>query len=323
MLQYRITKDRKITVKQTDRIGYEGNFEHNPFFGLDRSTKFDFIFAHTGFSLGDWGIISSLPKFFKKIYPNSSFYYLHPEVNKKLFADEFAAGWWQEVISNPWDIGVYLMGYNPYVDGFLPYDSIPPNKELFSDHHRIWKSKELTHEPLIEQLLRGFGATEEEILSWDTRPKLYYSDEVKEKGDEIINKYVDKEYGCLLTSCRYKHLRNQWKHDNYLLEASKKYQEYPVFYYSNFDYKNTHWNNFFKNQIPFKDLNLSLLEQMYIKQKAKFNVGYQAGITDSIIGGGTDSICLAGYNKNDYLNLGVNIGRKVKYIFPDGSNTVF
>ena len=57
---------------------------------------------------------------------------------------------------------------------------------------------------------------------------------------------------------------------------------------------------------------------MIIKQKSIFNIGYQAGITDAISGGGSDVTTLCPYEEPTH-----NTIRGVKYVFKDGSTRIF
>ena len=65
-------------------------------------------------------------------------------------------------------------------------------------------------------------------------------------------------------------------------------------------------------------MGLSFREQMILKQKATFNAGYQAGITDAISGGGSEVITLTPYDEIKEC-----ITRGVKYVFKDGKIKIY
>ena len=52
----------------------------------------------------------------------------------------------------------------------------------------------------VEQLLRFFGADDNQIKSIDSRPQLFFDKEEIKLGDEIIKKYIGEEdFGTLIS----------------------------------------------------------------------------------------------------------------------------
>jgi hypothetical protein len=301
---------------ETNRIGFNKNTHNNLFFNLDRNTEFIFPFTTTAHSLGDWGVTSRLPECIKILYPNSEIYTPSSDLIKHIFSFLFNQGEWSSVIKNPWTTNEIILKNNPFIEGKFELNQL--EGELYTDHYRIFSSEDDLNEPLIEQMLRAFGATDEEIQKIDSRPKLYISKEENEWADEFIKKYTGNDYGCLLLASRLPQYNHKWGFDHHLFPQIDKFKNYPVFYYSSFDLKNTDWDKRFTQFINFSNLNLTIREQMIIKQKATFNTGYQAGITDAIAGGGSEIITLTPYNETKEYTV-----RKVKYVFKDGSTKVY
>ena len=151
----------------------------------------------------------------------------------------------------------------------------------------------------------------------DTRPSLYFEDskESWEFSDKFYHRWFDgfDNYGCLLFASRIDNLKGRWD-DKKLLEEARKYKDTPVYYYSEFDLEGTEWDELFPNRLNLSVYNLR--EQLYIKSKAKFNIGYQAGINDAV-SKYTNNIILTPYD-----DIKENIIRNVQYIHLDGTKTV-
>jgi hypothetical protein len=65
-----------------------------------------------------------------------------------------------------------------------------------------------------------------------------------------------------------------------LLKELEHYKDLTFFYYGSKDIKDTIFNN--TKCINFKDLNIPIRIQLYIKTKALVNIGYQSGVNDSV-----------------------------------------
>lgn len=300
---------------ETLRIGKHKKINNSVFSDIPRDQHFIFPFCSTSHSLGDWGIISRLPECIKKIYPNVKVYIPSSSLIYDIFQPLFLSGQWSSFIKKPWEVGDMILKNNPYIDGVFNKNEL--QGECFTDHYRLYSSEDNDNEPLIEQMLRAFGLSDGEILNLDSTPKIYLSKEEEEWHTNFISKHFGEEYGCLLLASSIPKLNNRWEYDSLLFPHLEKYKNTPVFYYSSFELDKD-WSNQFKNLKSFTDLNLTFRQQLIIKQKALFNAGYQAGITDSISGGGSEIITLTPYN-----NLGKNVVRGVKYIFNNGDIKVF
>ena len=179
MIFQRIVDNEIYPIKETDVLGFEKSEGLRiPDEYLDKQ-KFMVIKAANG--IGDWGIVSAMPRLLKQKYPNCKVYVPSKKLLVKLFEQEHN--------------NVHIVfDNNPYVDGFV--DEI--EGEVFHDHYRIY-NKDNLNVPLIKQMLTFWQFSKEEMK--DSQPELYWLDEEKELGDAIIEEYVGKnEFGCLFKS---------------------------------------------------------------------------------------------------------------------------
>lgn len=249
-----------------------------------------FPFTRCCFSIGDWGIISALPALLKKKYPNLQFYIPSADWIRSTFPDSSG---WTYLNSDPANNCDLVFKNNPYVKTFEKgqFDSV------FCDHERCYR---WDNEPLIEQIMRMFGFTEDEISTMDTRPDIYFSDQEILEGQKIINSYAqnglnhDGLYGCILFASRIEKINNCWdKNDKSIqnliktIKQKRFNKDYPIFYYSSFPIEETYWTDVFdinpETFINFADIpNCNMRVQWYIKSQAKFNISYQSGFNDTI-----------------------------------------
>lgn len=156
--------------------------------------------------------------------------------------------------SDPFEVVHTIFDNNPYVDTFI--DSF--DGEVFNDHYRIYGDEDV---PLMEELLRFWQFEEFD----DIEPELYFSKEEIELGDQIIKEHCDGDFGTLLIS-------NRFDGDG-VDKIQQKINEYdlPMFYWT----KSTDVGLNFKEALDMRHINTRI--QLYIKTKAKFNVGNQTG----------------------------------------------
>ena len=226
----------------------------------------------TAHGIGDWGIISAIPKLLKQKYPNCKVYLPSVNLLEKLFG-QMKSNWgsWD----NPFNNVNYIFDNNPYVDSFKDYMI----GEIFHDHYRIY-DKNNKGIPLIKQMLKFWQFEEFEYQNY--YPDLYFSDEEINTGDDIINEFVGKNnFGGLLISSRFE--SNDGRYDeegnkmlmNVILE---KCGDLPFFYWT---YKNP-------KELPvsfnkcFDMRHLPTRIQLYIRSKAKLNIGNHCGFLDCV-----------------------------------------
>ena len=218
----------------------------------------NFVILRTCFGLGDWGIISTFPRKLKEKYPNCKVWIPSKKLLYNMFGD-YSKSW--NAWSDAYNVVHDIFDNNPYVDGFI--DSF--EGDVFNDHYRIYGER-LEDVPLLEQIMKFWQFDNFE----DIEPELYWSDEEIKLGNQIIKEHCDGEFGTLLISNRFDGVgveKIQQKIDEFDL---------PMFYWT----KSVDVGLEFKKALDMRHINMRI--QLYIKSKAKFNIGNQSGVNDTI-----------------------------------------
>ena len=279
MIFWRILDSNLHTVEEVNRLGFEKAE------GLRIPDEYletqEFTVMRTCFGLGDWGIISAMPRLLKQKYPNCKVYLPSKNLLKKLFGGIQNN---ESSFSDPFNTVHDVFKNNPYVDGFK--DEI--TGEIFHDHYRVYNKYDISI-PLIKQMLKFWQFEENEYQ--DYTPEIYFTDKEKELGDTIIKEHTNgEEFGGLLITNRFEGISKSTG-ESYDMESNikltnlllKKYADLPFFYWS---YKP-------KSKLPlsFKGcLDMRYMDtriQLYIRSKAKINIGTHCGFLD----------CLSRYTK--------------------------
>ena len=263
---WRINNNQLTPLFETQHLGFPT--EDPSFIPDEYLNKKEFIILRTCHSIGDWGIISAFPRLLKQKYPDCKVYIPSTELISKMFGGFNNWNHW----SNPFGNAELVFKNNPYVDGFI--NDI--NDEVFHDHYRIYDLNNI-ETPLIVQMLNFWQFTEEETQ--DYLPELYFSPEEIKIGNDIIEKYTTGKFGTLLLTNTVKEYYSD-DVNNLLLNEIQPYTDLTFFYYGSKSIFNTVFNKI--KHIDFKDLNLPIRIQLYIKTKALINIGYQSGVNDSI-----------------------------------------
>jgi hypothetical protein len=258
MIFWRIVDNQLHPVHETDNLGFEKSEGLRiPDEYLDKQ---EFMVMRTTHGIGDWGIISAIPRLLKEKYPNCKVYVPTKKLLKKLFGQEHN------------NVHV-IFDNNPFVDEFV--DEI--DGEVFHDHYRIY-DKDNTDIPLIKQVLEFWQFTEEEMS--DSQPEMYWSDEEMKFGDSIIYKTVNKrKFGSLLVSDRFgtqmgKHHQKSYDKDTKVISKVLNDNPLPYFYYTSKSISETPFN-FIDKALDMGYIDLRI--QLYIKSRAKINVSNQCG----------------------------------------------
>ena len=284
MVFYRIVDNELYPVKETDTLGFEKSEGLRiPDEYLD---KREFMVMRTAHGIGDWGIISAMPRLLKEKYPKSKVVVPSKKLLKKLFGQDHN------------NVHV-VFDNNPFVDEFV--DEI--DGEVFHDHYRIY-DKDNTDIPLVKQMLEFWQFTEEEMS--DSQPEMYWSEDEKKLGNDIIYQFAGDhvpvgpeyrrrffrridgelpEFGCLLISDRFGQNGDKIFDDDIRKKEIHKLMEFlflnqlPYFY----------WTHKPIQELPFNCIDklldlrhIDLRIQLYIRSKAKFNIGNQCGLTQTI-----------------------------------------
>ena len=223
--------------------------------------------------LGDWGIISAMPRLLKEKYPHAKVYLPSTKFIESIFGDSTPWKHWPEPTYNCEKI----FKNNPYVDGFL--DEV--QEEVYHDHFRIY-NPEQEQIPLVQQMLMFWGLTEEE--SRDCLPELYFSEEEKAYGDSLISKYFGTEpFGGLISTTSQltpgKFFENE---QNRKLQQTLLEYPLPYVYYGGTPVENTPFKDFVDVKLDFQQVPTPMRVQLYIRSKAKVNIGYQSSIFEIV-----------------------------------------
>ena len=258
MIFWRIFDNKLYATNEVDRLGFEESE------GLripdEYLEKKEFMVMRTAHGIGDWGIISAMPRLLKKKYPDCRVYVPTSKFIKQLFGVE----------SN---IPQTIFDNNPYVDKYKDFIM----GEIFHDHYRVY-NKDNSDIPLLEQMLKFWQFEEDEYI--DSKPEMYWSDEEKSLGDTIIKNTIgDTEFGCLLVSDRFgtqrgKHHQESYDKDTKVMTKVLEENQMPYFYWMSKPISQTPFN-FIDKALDMRHIDLRV--QLYIKSKAKVNLSNQCG----------------------------------------------
>lgn len=270
MIFWRIIDNRLHPVSEVQSLGFEESEGLRiPDEYLDKQ---EFMVMRTAHGLGDWAIISSMPRLLKEKYPNCKVYVPSVSLLERLFGNiKDHWGTWE----NPFKAVNYVFDNNPYVDGVV--DEL--DGEVFHDHYRVYNDNKLDI-PLVKQMLKFWQFKESDFD--DCLPELYFSDDEKSRGDEIISEFFGKDsFGGLLLTNRFESRGGRYDEEsnkkliNLLLEKSK---DLPFAYWT---YKNPNELPIsFKRGLDMRHIPTRI--QMYIRTKAKLNIGTHCGFLDCI-----------------------------------------
>ncbi len=264
MLFNRIFDNKLHVVGEVDDLGFPESE------GLripdEYLANYEFVICRGAQGIGDWGVISAMPRLLKEKYPDCKVVIPSSKMIQNLFG----------VKSN---ISELIFSNNPYVDGFV--DEV--KDEVYHDHYRIY-DKDNIDVPLIKQMLKFWQFEENELE--DCRPEMYWSEEEKEFGDKIIKQFVgDEDFGGLLVSDRFGTQYGKYDEKtlkNETTKITKVLKDNPMSYFY-WTYKPLGETPFYFLNIALDMRNIDLRIQLYIRSKAKLNIGNQCG-TLHIIG---------------------------------------
>ncbi len=257
MIFWRIVNDTLYNIDDVDDLGFSS--DDPSFIPDDYLEKQIFTICRTCLGIGDWGVLSSMPRLLKQKYPNCVVQIPSENLLKQLF--EPYSHEWKKSWSNPFQTMEYIFRNNPYVDSFT--DVIMD--EIFHDHYRIYDNNNL-EVPLVEQMLKFWQFKPNEYE--DSSPELYFSDKEIEIGDAIIESKAPNGFGTLLLSNRFNKER-----DSEFIEKALQKNDLPYFYWTS----NPSLLSLFNFNKVFDMRNVSIRIQMYIKTKAKVLIGNMCG----------------------------------------------
>ena len=263
MIFWRIVDDKVLPIGEVDTLGFEESE------GMRIPDEYlndqEFVIMRGCHGIGDYGIVSAMPRLLKQKYPKCGVFLPSNNLYKKLWGQD------NKVVES-------IFKNNPYVDGFV--DSV--KGDIFHDHYRVWNKNE-SDIPLVKQMLKFWQFEDDEME--DYLPELYWTHEEETLGNAIIKDIVGGEdFGCLMISDRFgqddKTPNPQtFKSHSEKLKSLLNKNDYPYFYWSYKPIKDLGFK--FRKGLNFRNMDLRI--QLYIKSKAKVNIGIQCGTTQCIV----------------------------------------
>jgi len=263
MIFHRILDDKLHNIYETDKMGFSSS--DASFIPDDYLKQQNFVVMRTAHGIGDWGILSAMPRLLKAKYPDCKVYIPSEKLIGKLFG-------------TPHKNAYITFNNNPYIDGFT--DEV--QGDVFHDQYRIY-DEENTDVPLLEQILKFWQFKEQEYS--DSQPEVYWTEKEKELGDYIIKEHCKGEFGCLLVSNRFGTQRGKYDEVSYKRDTNNmskvlRANDIPYFYWSYLPLEDTPFN-FIDKALNIRHINMRV--QLYIKSKAKLNVSNQCGTNHMVV----------------------------------------
>jgi hypothetical protein len=255
--------DNKLYGIQRENIGFSVNDAmYIPDEYLENKK---FMVMRTCHGIGDWVLLSGMPRLLKEKYSDCKVYVPSSVMLKKIFGE----------MLNNWGYGTFdaskiseiVFESNPYVDGFV--DEI--DGEIFHDHYKIFDESN-DKVPLLKQMLMFWQFKDDEML--DTTPDFYPNEEEKEWIKRFTQRWELDKYSYISVSSTFGNTSDS----NILIEQIKRkdFGDMKWLYYGEVPLRKSPLN--FLDAVEIKELNLSIREQQYLKVNAKYNFGNETGM---------------------------------------------
>jgi|TARA_B100000073_G_scaffold224063_1_gene186640 hypothetical protein len=255
--------DNKLYGIQRENIGFSVNDAmYIPDEYLENKK---FMVMRTCHGIGDWVLLSGMPRLLKEKYSDCKVYVPSSVMLKKIFGE----------MLNNWGYGTFdaskiseiVFESNPYVDGFV--DEI--DGEIFHDHYKIFDESN-DKVPLLKQMLMFWQFKDDEML--DTTPDFYPNENEKEWIKRFTQRWELDKYSYISVSSTFGNTSDS----NILIEQIKRkdFGDMKWLYYGEVPLRKSPLN--FLDAVEIKELNLSIREQQYLKVNAKYNFGNETGM---------------------------------------------
>ena len=255
--------DNKLYGIQRENIGFSVNDAmYIPDEYLENKK---FMVMRTCHGIGDWVLLSGMPRLLKEKYSDCKVYVPSSVMLKKIFGE----------MLNNWGYGTFdaskiseiVFESNPYVDGFVG----EIDGEIFHDHYKIFDESN-DKVPLLKQMLMFWQFKDDEML--DTTPDFYPNENEKEWIKRFTQRWELDKYSYISVSSTFENTSDS----NILIEQIKRkdFGDMKWLYYGEVPLDKSPLN--FLDAVEIKELNLSIREQQYLKVNAKYNFGNETGM---------------------------------------------
>ena len=256
---FRIVEDKLFGIPQ-ENLGF--NVGEPLYIPDEYLNNQKFLVMRTCHGLGDWVILSAMPRLLKEKYPNCKVYLPSKKLLQNIFGDMLKT--WGYGTFDAGDVVNNVFLNNPHVDNFV--DKF--GDEVFHDHYRIFD--ETNDEiPLMNQMLKFWQFKDNEMI--DTTPDFYPSLD-EEEWFKNFNK--SSGYGYISASSTF----GDTAEPDVMLDKIKEHDKDMVwYYYGEVPIEESHFS-FLKNVIEVKPLDLTIRQQQMLKIKADVNYGNETGM---------------------------------------------
>ena len=255
--------DNKLYGIQRENIGFSIN--DAMYIPDDYLENKSFMIMRTCHGIGDWVLLSGMPRLLKEKYPDCKVYVPSSIMLKNIFGE----------MLNNWGYGTFdaskiseiVFESNPYVDGFV--DEI--DGEIFHDHYKIFDESN-DKVPLLKQMLMFWQFKDDEML--DTTPDFYPNENEKEWIKRFTQRWELDKYSYISVSSTFGNTSDS----DILIEQIKRkdFGDMKWLYYGEVPLRKSPLN--FLDAVEIKELGLTIREQQYLKVNAKYNFGNETGM---------------------------------------------
>ena len=255
--------DNKLYGIQRENIGFSIN--DAMYIPDDYLENKSFMVMRTCHGIGDWVLLSGMPRLLKEKYPDCKVYVPSSIMLKNIFGE----------MLNNWGYGTFdaskiseiVFESNPYVDGFV--DEI--DGEIFHDHYKIFDESN-DKVPLLKQMLMFWQFKDDEML--DTTPDFYPNENEKEWIKRFTQRWELDKYSYISVSSTFGNTSDS----DILIEQIKRkdFGDMKWLYYGEVSLDKSPLN--FLDAVEIKELGLTIREQQYVKVNAKYNFGNETGM---------------------------------------------
>ncbi len=261
---FRINNNKLFSAGEVNRLGFKKS--DGLFIPDEYLNRQEFTIMRTCHGIGDWILLSAMPRLLKEKYPKCKVYLPSKKLLENIFGNMLRN--WGYGTFDAADVVKNIFLNNPHVDKFV--DSV--DGEIYHDHFKIYDEQN-DKIPLLNQMLKFWQFNDDEIT--DTTPDFYPTE------DEItwfktFNNF--NEYGYLLASSSFENgdpVENLFSVINQYRGKIKNW-----YYYGEVEFNKSLFNSLkLKNVIEIKPLNLTIRQQQLLKVKANVNFGNETGMS--------------------------------------------